>query len=231
MFPDRIGRLLIDGVVNAHDYYIGMHHKAHVTSQAALTLVLLGNFSSSVLDTEQALTNIYEACFEAGPSACAIFENSTDLIRERVTNLTDSIHKAPLPLYNNSDPANIQFSTVDYSLVTQFIGQAVYSPYSLAPTFAEAIVEMEQGNGTTVFETTPGSGVDSGTADLFSCSSSFSQPFSTGFLEITAAIGCGDRLDPVATGLQSSLSAYQELAQISPFYGPIFFAESAGPCS
>lgn len=233
MFPDKIGRLLIDGVANSHDYYIGMFPSFSWSFHAIALLIppLSANYTSSILDSEQALTNVYEACFEAGPDACAIYENSTDLVRARVSNLIDSIHDAPLPLYDDSDPSNIQFAIVDYSLVTQALSQVVYSPYSLAPVFAEAVIQMEQGNGTLVFESAPGNGADDASQNLFSCDAGFPQPFSSGGLEIVAAIGCGDRLDVVATGLQASLPVYQEMVQVSPFFGPIFFAESNGPCA
>ena len=177
------------------------------------------------------MTNVYEACFEAGPSACAIYEDSADSIRARVDKLMDSVHQSPLPIYDNSDPANIQFAMVDYSLATQVLQQTVYSPYSLGPTFAEAIVEMEQGNGTIVFETAPGNGVNNGQADLFSCDSGFPTPFSSGYLDILGAIGCGDIVDPTPSGLQSIFPAYQQMASASPFFGPILFTESEGVCA
>lgn len=232
MFPDKVGRVLIDGVANAHDYYIGMFHSTYVLFLWSSNFSSpSANYTSSLLNSEQALTNVYEACFEAGPAVCAIYENSTDLIRARVSNLIDSVHRAPLTLYDDSDPSNIQLAVVDYSLVTQTLGEVVYSPYSLASEFAEAVVQMEQGNGTFIFEAAPGNGADNAQQNLFSCDPNLPQPFSSGGIEIVAAIGCGDRLNPVATGLQASLPIYQGMTEVSPFYGPIFFAESNGPCA
>ena len=148
-----------------------------------------------------------------------------------MSNIIDQIHRSPLPFYDDSDPSNIQFATVDYSLVTQVLGEVMYSPYELAPGFAEAVIELEQGNGTIVFETAPGNNADNAGQNLFSCDSSFPQPFSSGGIEILTAIGCGDRLNPIATGLQPSYPIYDEMAQLSPSLGPILFAESSGPCS
>ena len=191
----------------------------------------LGDWLGSLEDSEQALTNVYEACFEAGPSACAIYEDSPDDIRARVQKLIDSIHQSPLPIYNNSDPSDIQFGVVDYSLASQALVQTVYSPYQLGQTFAEAIVEMEQGNGSIVFQLMPGNGANNGQVDLFSCDSGFPTPFSSGGLDILASIGCGDIVDPTPSGPQSIFPAYQEMASASPFFGPVLFAESQGVCA
>ena len=189
------------------------------------------NYTGNLVDSEQALTNVYKACFEAGPSACAIYENSTDLIRARVSKAIDNIHQAPLPFYNNTDPSNIQFATVDYSLVTQALGDVIASPYQLAAEFAEAVVELEQGNGSLIFESAPGDGAINAQENLFSCDSSFPQPFSSGGIEIYVAIACGDRVNLGAVGLQESLSVYEEMLQISPFFAPQWFVQGAGPCA
>ena len=143
----------------------------------------------------------------------------------------DNVHQAPIAIYNNSDPSNIQFGVLDYSMATQTLQQTVYSPYSLGPTLAQVVIEMEQGNGTTAFQLNPGNGANNGQVDLFSCDSGFPTPFSSGGFEILASIACGDVVDPTPSGLQSTSEVYQEMASASPFFGPIFYAESEGLCA
>ena len=230
MFPDKIGRMVVDGVSNPHDYYNGTVARIFCYDRFD-AIGVSGNYTGNLVDSEQALTNIYEACFEAGPSACAIYENSTDLIRARVSKLLDSIHQAPLPFYNDSDPSNIQFTTVDYTLVTQTLGQVMQTPYELAPAFAEAVVELEQGNGSLIFQSAPGIGIYNAQQNDFSCDSSLPQPFSTGGLEIYISIACGDRVNPGASGIEASLLVYEKMIEISPFWGPMWFVESSGPCA
>ena len=188
-----------------------------------------------ITDTEQVLTNVLEACFEAGLSTCAIWENSTDLIRARVSNAIDSVHRAPIYVYGNltnpdTDESQFDFMVVDYPWVTTVLADFLYTPYTSAQVFAAGIIEIEQGEAL-LFTADQGLEANDAVENLFSCDSGFPQPFSTGGLEILVAIGCGDVTDPIATGLDESIPIYENMSQTSPFFGPVFFAETSGLCS
>ena len=118
--------------------------------------------------------------------------------------------------------------TVDYSLVTVAVTEALYDPYVLGQTLADIILQIEQGEATLLANT---SQLLESNSELYSCDSGLPQPFSTGGQEILTAIGCGDIVDPIVTGLDESIAIYQDMLQISPSFGPVLFTETAGPCS
>ena len=89
--------MIIDGVVNSHDWFAGV--QSHKSSRSNTKQYTTGNDTSTLLDTDSALASIYDACVEARPSLCAIYKNSADLIRARVDKLINDVHIAPVPLF------------------------------------------------------------------------------------------------------------------------------------
>ncbi|EKM52549.1 uncharacterized protein PHACADRAFT_126443 [Phanerochaete carnosa HHB-10118-sp] len=210
MFPQNVGHFVIDGVVNSHEWYSG-------------------NDTSSIMDTDKALTSIYEACVEAGPSLCAIWENSTDLVRARVDKLINNVHLDPVPLINDTDPAAITFGVVDYSTLVQQLFQLVYYPFSHASTTTEALAQLEQGNGTLIFQNSDTQIVDS----LASCEadSDTGRSFVSSLLDVSSAIECGDILGSSSRTFQQAREDYQILLDLSPLFAPTWYPLGSGLCT
>ncbi|KIP04825.1 hypothetical protein PHLGIDRAFT_179591 [Phlebiopsis gigantea 11061_1 CR5-6] len=196
MFPENINHLLIDGVLNSHDWYAG-------------------NLFSSLQDTDKALASIYEACHEVGPTLCAIYENTTDLISARVNKIINDVHILPVPVYNNTDPSSITFGSVDYSVLISELFQMVYSPYALAPIAAEGLVQLEQGiSGSITFQ---GTIIQAMVDPLATCDFNNSQPFVAGLLDTSNAIQCGDVLVNQTMSFPEVQKVYDQNVQTSLF--------------
>ncbi|KAK1013050.1 hypothetical protein LTS01_000863 [Friedmanniomyces endolithicus] len=96
MFPDRVGRLIVDGVVDAYDYKKSL-------------------WSDNLLDTEKDLQGLYYHCARAGYPACAL-ANKTGIttakgVEDKVFNITYSLYHNPLPVISTS-PEVITYSDV-----------------------------------------------------------------------------------------------------------------------
>ena len=81
MFPDRMDRLVLDGVVNAHNYY---HH--------------LGIDIDQFLTADSGFRAILAACIEAGPEKCALASlnsNAADL-EATLVGMADKYGKNPV---------------------------------------------------------------------------------------------------------------------------------------
>ncbi|GJE96012.1 alpha/beta hydrolase [Phanerochaete sordida] len=205
MFPNNVGRFVIDGVGDAHQYYYG-----------------LGTTDpNSLLHTDAALTSIYDACVAAGPTLCPIWQNSTALVRARVNRLLDEVHLAPVPLYNASDPVT-PFGILDYATVFEAVFQMIYFPYSTGTSTAAALVALEQGNGVPLYTGSTASAIDivGGT-----CAPP-PGPFVVGFTELIASITCGDAVVDKRRTLAQTRADYAVTRRTSPFaaawWAPLF---------
>lgn len=185
-----------------------------------------GNTTNTLLDTDKVLTAIYDACVAAGPLSCAIYETTTDLIRARVNRLIDNVHLAPAPVYSDADPSNITFSVVDYTVVLAHLLATLEQPYSKASSFAEAIVQLENGDGSPILGAT---GVTNA-AQFATCDFNSSQPYVAGFLDIRAPIMCGDSLVDTRRTLQEAQLDYQGMLQLSPLASS-FYPLTQGTCT
>ncbi|KAL2130243.1 hypothetical protein VTI74DRAFT_6720 [Chaetomium olivicolor] len=81
MFPDRIDRLVLDGVVNGHNYY----HR-------------FGIDVDQLLSADDAFRGVLDACIKAGPAKCALATvNSTAVELEKtLMRLADNFKHAPM---------------------------------------------------------------------------------------------------------------------------------------
>lgn len=210
MFPDNVGRFIIDGVSDAYEWYYGPGVRDN----------------SSLLDADAALTSIYDACVAAGPSLCALWENSTELVRTRVQRDLDALRTAPLPLYNDTAPTGVTFGVLDYATVFEALFQTVYFPYNQGTTAAALLVALEQGDGSGIYQ----GSTESALNDIGSTCVAGDEPFVLGYIEATAPIICGDSL----AGRKSSFAQYQEdyqaTRELSPF-AAAWFPDFFGPCA
>ena len=174
------------------------------------------------------MTSIYESCVEAGPSLCAIYENSTDLIRARVDKLINDVHIAPVPLINDTDPTASTFGVVDYTVLVQQLFQLTYFPYSHAPGTAEGIAQLEQGNGTLIFQDSSTQLVDD---SLATCEAEPGEQFAPGLLDITAAVLCGDILGSSSRTFQQARDNYQSFVDLSPLFATGWYDVTYGACT
>lgn len=131
MHPDRVGRLAIDGVMDAEDYY---HAK----------------WVSNLHDSDKIVTKLCEYCFEAGPEKCPLYTgNSGRDIEERYEQIIFDLKKNPVPVLAEAAGYGaaevITFGDISLRSLT-----AMTFPYASAEGFFRLLAEIADGNFTAV---------------------------------------------------------------------------------
>ena len=131
LFPDRVGRMILDGVVDADQYY-------------------RGEWASTLADTDKAAKSFFTLCYQAGQQRCAFHGNSSDAdeIERRFFRLLENLKMHPILVSDptlTSAPALIGWQ----DLITYFL-EALYNSATNFPILALILSELENGNATTL---------------------------------------------------------------------------------
>ncbi|KAF8217173.1 TAP-like protein-domain-containing protein [Mycena galopus ATCC 62051] len=128
MFPQNVGRLVIDGVEDSENYFATL-------------------WDNNLLDTDKVWMAFIDGCVAAGPSGCAFFAPTAAEISDNVEKLSESLRSRPIPVRTDTS-----FGVVDYSRLRRTIFESLYSPYAMFPILAQALADVARGNGTTLFK-------------------------------------------------------------------------------
>lgn len=126
LFPDRVGRVVLDGVVDGEDYY-------------------QGKWEANLPDADAAVETFFQYCFDAGSERCDFWADSPDAIKARYNTVVDSLKARPITV---TDPAVAEFPSifryVDYQ---RALLSAPYSPSVYYPLLATGLAALEAGDG------------------------------------------------------------------------------------
>ncbi|KAL8806805.1 MAG: hypothetical protein Q9182_001065 [Xanthomendoza sp. 2 TL-2023] len=105
MFPDRMGKLVLDSVINPHDYYAGRDVSGAIASDRCFDGFIAG-------------------CL-ANPQACALAQEAKDArqLESQIYGLLDSIKYNPFVI-----GSDLVSGIIDYSVLKMAIFNALYSP-------------------------------------------------------------------------------------------------------
>jgi pimeloyl-ACP methyl ester carboxylesterase len=137
LYPNRINRMLLDGVVDSEGYYNG-------------------GWETAVADTDEAQRAFFKACFEAGPELCAFHKNATswEELEVRYNAILSTLKESPIPV---ADPFS-QYTTllslipavVTWQDLIPIFFAYLYFPIVQFPAAATALAELEIGNASTL---------------------------------------------------------------------------------
>ncbi|KAJ7116269.1 TAP-like protein-domain-containing protein [Mycena crocata] len=162
LFPDKVERIIIDGVVDVESWINGMY----------ITILE---------DTDKVLQTFFDGCVAAGPTQCAFYESTATEVADRLAALTASIRAQPVPVVTPTS-----YGIVDYSLLRVTIFNALYTPYSSFGPLAAALATLEAGNGTAFYSLLQQPPFEC------ECNTTDALPFHLNSAEAGVAIQCGD---------------------------------------
>lgn len=124
MHPERVNRMLIDGVVDPDDYY-------------------QGRWLESLRDSDKAMQKLCEYCFRAGPQKCPVYTGkSAEDIERRLVQILSDLKSNPVPAVGpNGCPVAVDFD--DFYL--KAIGAMAF-PFAIAEDTFKAFAELAKGN-------------------------------------------------------------------------------------
>ncbi|KAF7333867.1 AB hydrolase-1 domain-containing protein [Mycena venus] len=188
MFPDKVGRVVIDGVLDMNSWYSG-------------------NMTNELVDTDKALQIFIDACFAAGPHSCAYYAPSTADISTNLNDLMASIKTQPVPVITPTS-----YSVFGYTLLRNAIFDAITTPFQFFAPLAQGLADLAKGNASTLYTNffeVPPFECEAG--------SNNSLPFHENSYEASAAINCGDStpVNDSVSQLQAYYSAAQEVANLA----------------
>ncbi|TDL20711.1 hypothetical protein BD410DRAFT_841140 [Rickenella mellea] len=127
LFPELVGRVIIDGVVDPHMWANIPPHK----------------WPKADLDPEKALANFFNTCVMAGPQRCALAHNTSTSrsVASAVDKLLKDLHKHPLPVPHAARPG-----VLTASMVQSLMYGSLSRPRSW-PAFAHLLSSAIKGNG------------------------------------------------------------------------------------
>lgn len=131
MFPNRLGRIILDANVQGDDHFNGMS-------------------DNSVEDADKTMENFFKFCAEAGPKKCAYAGSSKDAadIKKRFDALLAKLEKEPL---QSVDPALGSPAIITKDLVLSQIFSWLYTPTRYFAPMASALDLIERGNTTGLY--------------------------------------------------------------------------------
>ncbi|THU81359.1 alpha/beta-hydrolase [Dendrothele bispora CBS 962.96] len=130
MFPDRVGRVVLDGCLHMDGYFSN-------------------DMKFMVEDTDKAMQAFFDTCHSAGPEACAFYDSSPSQIKANLEAIYDSLRKQPLS-YVSGD----SFDVVTYDLLRENILEWLHAQIDF-PTMAAALAELSVGNVPTISQMFP----------------------------------------------------------------------------
>jgi pimeloyl-ACP methyl ester carboxylesterase len=136
LFPDRVGRMILDGVVDGEDYFEG-------------------RWAANLFDADAAVESFFQYCYDGGASVCAFWDESPAAIQTRFEAVFADIAANPIIVDDRSVVKTPNIITI--SDLKSAITVVPYSPVVYFPFLAEIMLELEQRNGST-FATTFGAG-------------------------------------------------------------------------
>ena len=125
MFPDRVGRMVLDGVVNAEQYYNN-------------------DWRDNVEQMEEAMETFSTSCHAAGPERCFFWGPTPANITARLDNIIEQLRGHPVPVSGVQTRALPSLITVS-DLKALFLN-AIYSPTALFPVMAGILHQIELGD-------------------------------------------------------------------------------------
>ncbi|KAK0445892.1 TAP-like protein-domain-containing protein [Armillaria borealis] len=78
MFPDKVERMILDGVLDMDGYYSG-------------------DWRNEVLDTEKDMQSFFDGCVAAGPDACEFYASTSEEISNKLDAIYQSLLTEPVP--------------------------------------------------------------------------------------------------------------------------------------
>ncbi|KAF7304001.1 AB hydrolase-1 domain-containing protein [Mycena indigotica] len=190
MFPDKIERMILDGVIGMEGWFQTNETIASTSIDAAL-----GTFFTS--------------CAAAGPSRCAFATSSSGTpkdISDRLTALTNDVRKQPVPVVTSAG-----YGLVDYSLLRETVFSSLYAPYDRFPILAQALADLERGNGTTLYAF---SGL---TQPLYQCGDSPSNADNANDVQIAVTCSDGAEIKDTFDQLVAFYHSVDKVSQFSEF--------------
>lgn len=132
MQPDRVSRLVVDGVAQTSDYYSG-------------------RWLLNILEADAIFSRFFDYCYEAGPEKCAFMQegDSNSDLRTRFDELIANIKKSPVPVPASPD-GKFGPDIIKYDHVRGIIFQGLYSPLNYYKLVAEGLADLARGNGTLI---------------------------------------------------------------------------------
>jgi pimeloyl-ACP methyl ester carboxylesterase len=129
LFPDRIARMVLDGVVNSDQYYGG-------------------RWEDLLTDGDAAVQDFFASCYEAGPEMCVFCGNASSPadVEARFFRIYSDLEENPIII---SDPSISSIPTIlGAGDLKAALFLATYSPFGDFPLMAAMLAELEVGNAT-----------------------------------------------------------------------------------
>ncbi|KAK6221354.1 hypothetical protein LQW54_001453 [Pestalotiopsis sp. IQ-011] len=126
LHPDKVGRVVLDGVVDPADHYAG----------AWLT---------QLLDSDKVVTKFSEYCFRAGSEKCPLYtEPSPSAVEDRFTAILMGLKDNPIPVV----PPGAGPEIITYGDVHLYLLSSIYFSFAAAETFWDMTTALEERNAT-----------------------------------------------------------------------------------
>ncbi|KAK1220687.1 hypothetical protein PQX77_016513 [Marasmius sp. AFHP31] len=126
MFPDRVGRLIIDGCLDMDGWF-------------------RNDLAIQSHDTDKTLQTFIDGCVAAGPSACPFYAPSSAEINANLNSLQEDVRANPVEV--QIDNYTI---TITYGGLRKTIFDLLVAGVEAYPTLATGLKDLEQGNGTII---------------------------------------------------------------------------------
>ncbi|KAG9673593.1 hypothetical protein KCU99_g4843, partial [Aureobasidium melanogenum] len=194
MYPDRVERLVLDGVVDTIDNQHGVWY-------------------TDLMDTEKTMDSFYQYCADAGYPACALANSngSTEpaYVEQRTLAVIENLRYDPVVVV---DPIPEVITSHDLRML---IFQSLYKPVRMFPTLANIIAELEKGDGSKSAQMMK-------PYHSLSCRTTSVDPVFD--IDAEMAILCTDADDQTSTNRTEFASFATRIMQVSPTIGDIFAA-------
>ncbi|KAF8609123.1 alpha/beta-hydrolase [Ceratobasidium sp. AG-I] len=141
MKPQRIRRMLLDGVCDSEAYHRDPFRFVH----------------NDLADSQKVLTGFFDSCVVAGPERCAFAKKNqtSSKLQSRLDALYERLRAQPLPV--STSPAGPGILTA--SALRAVMVQALYAP-AIWPMVAQVLADVERGDGVGAYTIVYGRFVD-----------------------------------------------------------------------
>lgn len=131
MFPGRVGRLVLESVMDVDQYYAN-------------------DWRSNFVNADEAFAQLPILCHAAGRDRCALWSPTPGHITARMDAVIRNIKSRPIPVSGlagqGGDAATRSPGLVTYSDLQAFLVNGIYQPLIYFPIMADLFAQLERGN-------------------------------------------------------------------------------------